>query len=82
MCKKIMEKITDLKDMLKKSGKLYGEKTAYKLRENKDDYKIITYKEVCEVVDSLGTALINLGLKNKRIAVIGENRYEWEISYL
>jgi len=29
-----------------------------------------------------GTALINLGLKGKRIAVIGENRYEWEIAYL
>ena len=29
-----------------------------------------------------GTALIDLGLKDKRIAVIGENRYEWEIAYL
>lgn len=25
---------------------------------------------------------MNLGLKGKRIAVIGENRYEWEIAYL
>ena len=32
--------------------------------------------------DALGTALINMGLKGKRIAVIGENRYEWEIAYL
>ena len=29
-----------------------------------------------------GTALIKLGLKGKRIAVIGENRYEWGLSYL
>ena len=29
----------------------------------------------------LGTGLIDLGLKNKRIAVIGKNRYEWCISY-
>lgn len=29
-----------------------------------------------------GTALIHLGLKEKRIAIIGENRYEWEIAYL
>lgn len=29
-----------------------------------------------------GTALIDLGLKDKRIAVISENRYEWAISYL
>ena len=29
-----------------------------------------------------GTALIKLGLKGKRIAVIGENRYEWGMAYL
>ena len=34
------------------------------------------------MIDALGTALINMGLKNKRIAVIGENRLEWEIAYL
>lgn len=34
------------------------------------------------MVDSLGTALIELGLKDKRIAIIGPNRYEWEIAYL
>ena len=30
----------------------------------------------------MGTALIDLGLKGKRIAVIGKNRYEWEVAYL
>ena len=80
-------KITDLKDMLEKTSNLYGDKPAYKIRiseiddENKK-YKIITHKEVKEMVDSLGTALINMGLKGKRIGVIGENRYEWEIAYL
>lgn len=74
--------ITDLKDMLNKTKELYGEKTAYKLRDGKDNYKIITHKEVRDIVDYLGTALINLGLKGKRIAIIGENRFEWEIAYL
>ena len=31
------------------------------------------------MIDALGTALIDIGLKDKRIAVIGENRYEWEM---
>ena len=74
--------ITDLKDMLKKSGKEYGEKIAYKIRIEKGKYKEITHKEVRKMIDSLGTALINMGLKDKRIAVIGENRYEWEMAYL
>ena len=73
--------ISDLKDMLEKSGELYGENIAYKI---KDDDKYITFKhkEVRKMINGLGTALINMGLKGKRIAVIGENRYEWEIAYL
>ena len=73
--------ITDLKDMLKKSGEKYGKKIAYKIRKE-NEYKEITHSEVRKMVDGLGTKLIDMGLKNKRIAVIGENRYEWEIAYL
>ena len=75
-------KITDLKDMLNKSGQKYGEKIAYKIKIEKEKYKTFTHKEVRQMINKLGTKLINMGLKNKRIAVIGENRYEWEIAYL
>lgn len=74
--------IKDLKDMLKKSGEKYGENNAYKIRLEKNKYKTYTHKDVRQMINYLGTRLIDLGLKNKRIAVIGENRYEWEIAYL
>ena len=74
--------ITDLKDMLKKTEKLYENRPAYKIREDEQKYKIITHKQLREMVNALGTQLIELGLKGKRIAVIGENRYEWQIAYL
>ena len=74
--------IRDLKDMLEQSGKRYGEKIAYKIRMKKDIYQYLTHNEVRKMINSLGTALIDIGLKGKRIAVIGENRYEWEIAYL
>lgn len=74
--------ITDLKDMLEKTGIEYGERPAYKIRIAENKYKIYTHKEVRDMVDALGTALISLNLKGKRIAVIGENRFEWEIAYL
>ena len=74
--------ITDLKDMLNKTKNLYGEKIAYKIRNDEGKYKLITHKEVRDMIDSLGTELIDLGLKGKRIAIIGPNRYEWEIAYL
>ena len=74
--------ITDLKDMLNKTRNLYGEKPAYKIKIEEGKYKIYTHSEIRDMVDNLGTALIDMGLKGKRIAVIGENRYEWEVSYL
>ena len=74
--------ITDLKDMLNKTKNMYKDKIAYKIKIEEGKYKTYTHKEVREIIDSLGTALIDIGLKNKRIAVIGENRFEWEIAYL
>lgn len=74
--------ITDLKDMLNKTRNLYGERPAYKIRIEDGKYQIFTHNEVRDMVNSLGTALIDLGLKGKRVAIIGENRYEWELAYL
>ena len=71
MSEKLYEtiEISDLKDMLNKTKKIYGEKPAYKIKQEEGKYKIITHKQVREMVDALGTALIDLGLKNKRIAI-------------
>ena len=74
-------KITDLKDMLNKSAKTYGDKPAFRFK-TKEPGVFISYKEFSNQVNALGTALVNLGLKDKRIAVISENRYEWAVSYL
>lgn len=84
MSKRIYDylKINDLKDMLNKTGRLYADKPAYRIKVEEGKYQIYTHKEVRNMINNLGTALINLGLKGKRIAVIGENRYEWEIAYL
>ena len=81
MSKNILE-VTDLKDMLNKTRNLYGEKIGYKVKLNEGEYETYTHSEIRDMINYLGTALINLGLKDKRIAVIGENRYEWELSYL
>ncbi|MGI6622699.1 MAG: AMP-binding protein [Clostridiaceae bacterium] len=75
--------IKDLKDMLDSSVELYGEKAAFLSKpKNQTDYVPITYKQYKKDVDAFGTALISLGLKGGKIALIGENRYEWSISYL
>ncbi len=78
-----IEKITDLKDMLEKTEKKFGDKPVFKYKTNEPGvFDVITYKEFIEKVNALGTKLIDLGLKGKRIAVISENRYEWCVAYL
>ncbi len=76
-------KYTDLKDMLKQTGEAYGDRPAYIFKtEEKGKFRTITHREFREEINALGTVLINMGLKDKRIAIISENRYEWELSYL
>ena len=82
MEKKSILEVRDLKDMLEKTGKLYGDRPGYKIKLGEGQYKTYTHKEIRDMINCLGTALISLGLKGKRIAVIGENRYEWELAYL
>ena len=76
-------KFENLKEMIKNSAEKFGEESAF-YRDGKglEDSKKVTYKEFYHEINSLGTALVEMGLKGKRIAVIGENRYEWELSYL
>ena len=84
MSKKLYEitEILNLKDMLNKTKQIYADKIAYKIKIYNGKYKTVSHLEVRNTIDYFGTALIKLGLKDKRIAVIGENRYEWEIAYL
>ncbi len=77
-----VREIENLKQMLKESAELYKDNTAYLVKNDKKEYINIMYPQVLDDMNALGTALIDLGLKGKRIAVIGENRYEWAISYL
>ena len=76
-------KFTDLKDMLNQTGEIYGERPAFKFKTDKEgEFRTITHKEFRNQINELGTALIAMGLKDKRIAIISENRYEWELAYL
>ena len=73
----------DLKDMIKKSKEMFGKRPAFKFKTEKEgEFRVITYTEFANEIDALGTKLIDMGLKSKKIAVISENRYEWAVAYL
>lgn len=78
-----VRKIRSIKDVLVSSSELFSERTAFlqKFKGN-DKYESITFKQFKTEVDALGTALIDMGLKGGRIAIISENRYDWVVSYM
>jgi len=74
--------IKDLKDMIDTSAVLYADKNAFLVKNAPGGtYIPIKFSQLKRDIDELGTALMDLGLTGKKIAVIGENRYEWVITY-
>ena len=74
----------NIKEIIYNSVNKYSNHIAFtiKRQENKKvSYENITYKRFLEDVNKFGTALYNKGLKEKRVAIIGKNRYEWIISH-
>ena len=77
-----VRKIADLRDMVKQTTELIPDSSAFTLKDSDGNFTSITYREFSESLNKFGTALIDLGLKNAKIAVMSENRYEWCLTYL
>lgn len=78
------DKINDFRELIDRYSKLYSNKVAFEYKEapSSKEHIRITYSQFVSDIKSLGTALINLGLSQKKIAIISPNRYEWCVSYL
>ena len=75
----------NIKEIIYNSAKEFANNVAFiiKHKDSKEvTYENITYKKLLEDINAFGTKLYELGLKNKRIAVVGRNRYEWVVAHL
>lgn len=82
---KIVQEVKDIKELIYNSAKTYANNIAFivKHQEGKNKtYENITYKMLLEQINALGTKLYSMGFKNKRIAILGRNRYEWALGHL
>ena len=75
------ECLETIRDIINNSSNKYKDKIAIREKKNK---KIVsyTYGQLRDDVYALGTKLIDMGLKDKHIAIVGENSYNWIVSYL
>ena len=79
------DRFSTIRDYINQGIELYPNNIAFIIKNNKNTpitYTHISYKEFGLQLKYLGTALINLGLEGKRIAIIGKNSYKWALSYV
>ena len=79
------KEFNNIKEIICNSAKEYNSGTAFTIKNKEGDkttYTDISYTQFLNDINALGTAFYNLGLKGKRIAIIGKNRYEWILSHL
>jgi long-chain acyl-CoA synthetase len=75
-----VEPVKNLKELINVAAKKYGETHAITFERSRTVVHI-TYKQLKSDVETLGTVFLDLGLQNEKIAVIGENSYEWLLTY-
>lgn len=74
--------IESIQDMIIKSARAYSDKIALEDLSSSPIPKV-SFKELKELIIKFGKALKEIGLKERdHIAVIGENRVQWGITYL
>lgn len=71
----------DLRQLLRTSVKTFGDKTLF-LQKVNGAYHSVSYKKYYADVCGLGTALLNMGLSGRKIALMGENCYAWAVAYM
>lgn len=77
-----VRQLATLRDLIRTGAQEYREAPAFLIKKEKGGkYHEITYQKLERDMNALGTKLIDLGLLGERIAIIGENSYEWILSY-
>ena len=74
-----VDEIKDFRKLIERTVKRYPENIAYQFKEDikaeKPCYKEIPYKQVKEDVQKLGTALLEMGLENKKVYKLSRSYY-------
>ena len=74
------QRIDTIRDFVFFCKKEYGSRPAFVFSEKGED-KVISYQEFADEVNSVGAGLLDRGIRECKIAVLGENSYYWILSY-
>ncbi|NLX65008.1 MAG: AMP-binding protein [Clostridiaceae bacterium] len=77
------EDFRDFREMIENVTKKYPDRVAISYKKNPHDTETVnvTYSEARDFIRDLGTELISLGCRERKVALIGESSYEWICTY-
>lgn len=76
------DKPESFRTIIKKSAEKYSSKPLFKYIKRDNDIGEVSFTQFYNDVRALGTAELNMGLKEKRFAILAESRPEWVAAYL
>ncbi len=73
----------DFRIMTENVAEKYPDRYAISYKKNPHDKEVIhvTYAEARDFIRNLGTAYIELGMRDKMVAIVGESSFEWVCTY-
>ena len=76
------EKRSDnFRELINTSTKEFGNKVAFTIKDKNKKLHDISFIDFENNIKELGSALLDLGLENKKVAILAPDRYEWCCSY-
>ncbi|MBR0334766.1 MAG: AMP-binding protein [Bacteroidales bacterium] len=71
--------IDDMRALVEEAAQNFGESTAISYKDNPWDKEVkkVSFSQWRNDVRALGTALVSYGLREEKIAIVGENSYGW-----
>lgn len=76
-----MKNVKTIRDLLLYCKRNYTEKPSFNIRKREGFYSV-SYDQFTDEVFSLATSLYNKGYFGKKISLLGENSYQWMVSYM
>ena len=74
--------IGSFRELVLRSAGLFGDRDAFRVKSGKDSYDGISYNRLAGDVLNLAAAIEGRGLDGRHMAVLGENSYQWVVSYI
>ncbi len=77
---KTFPQLKSLNELLSYIDATYKDKVAFRYKTG-NEVTEVTYSQFKADVEAFGTYLYSVGLKDKHVSLVGENSYEWIVSY-